>query len=656
MIKKSRNRIIQFTKILTIIFVVISSGLSAQNTTVDSLTARLNSITDNFEKAKINLQLAKQYEQIDFEKGKEFAYQVLQNNSDSLLAEANNQLGRFHFFTAQLDSAEYYFGKAKQILIKLNDEDRVAIINIGIGAIQLRQGEYNKTIKTLTESAAYFEKTGDILNAAKCYSNISSALAELDNYPKAIEYNEKALQVFNEQNLTQFQLITLPNLAAQQFKNGDTIHAISNNLAAEKLAIEMGNKRSLSIIYNNLGSIYLDSDQNKAADYLTKTIQLKNELNLKSGIEVALGNLGYLAIKNRKYKTAIDYYTQVAQLVNGKQLVFAYTQLTDCYKKLNQFNKALEYSEKSRILNDSILNTENQTVFNEIQTKYETERKENEILALQSENLTVDVKRIRNKNLLFGSLGILTFTILLVIFLLKNSKKKQLLTQQNLKIKEQEFIQQLKTQELNGIDAIIDAQETERTRIADDLHDNLGSKIATLKLYIDEISNQENSAQEEKAELNNKLKSLADETYKEVRKIAHNKNFGALINKGLIPSINEIATQISSTDKLKIEVININVNEYIKNSIEIQIFRIIQELLTNIIKHADATEVVIQFSTDENIITVMVEDNGKGFNVKETAFGFGLTNIEKRLERIDGNFNIDSTPGNGTTIILSIPL
>jgi hypothetical protein len=256
--------------------------------------------------------------------------------------------------------------------------------------------------------------------------------------------------------------------------------------------------------------------------------------------------------------------------------------------------------------------------------------------------------------LLFGLLGILFLTILLVILLLKNAKKKQILIQQNAKIKEQEFIQQLKNQELNGLDAILDAQEKERNRIADDLHDNLGSKIATLKLYIDEIVPK--SGENNSPENVEKIKLLADETYKEVRKIAHNKNFGVLINKGLIPSIKTVASQISGTDKLKIEVININVKQHINNNIEIQIFRIIQELLTNIIKHANASEVVIQFSEDNNTLNILVEDNGKGFNPEDASPGIGITNIEKRIEKIDGEVVFDSTPGNGTTVILNIPI
>ena len=380
---------------------------------------------------------------------------------------------------------------------------------------------------------------------------------------------------------------------------------------------------------------------------------LKNELNLKSGTEVALGNLGYLYLQNGAYKTAISYYKQVAEQVNGKQLVFAYNQLQTCYKKLNQTEIALQYSEKSRLLNDSILNAENQKIFSEIQTKYETEKKEKKISELKTKNLEIELKRDRNKILLFASLGILILTFFLVYIFLKSSKRKRIVAEQNLKIRNQEITQLLKTQELDGIDAIIDAQEQERSRIADDLHDNLGSKMATLKLYIEEINNSKNK---EKEKLLDKLKNLADETYKEVRKIAQDKNSGVLINKGLIPSIKFIAKEISISEKLQIEVNNINVNQRIKSIIEIQVFRIVQELLTNIIKHAEATEATIQFSEDENTLNVMIEDNGKGFNVSEVTFGLGLTNIEKRIENIKGNIVFDSTPGNGTTIIINIPL
>jgi signal transduction histidine kinase len=142
----------------------------------------------------------------------------------------------------------------------------------------------------------------------------------------------------------------------------------------------------------------------------------------------------------------------------------------------------------------------------------------------------------------------------------------------------------------------------------------------------------------------------------EVRTIAHHKNSHVQISKGLILATKAVANQISETSKLHIDVINVDVYHYINNTIEIQVFRVIQELLTNVIKQANASEVNIQFSKDENMLVVMVEDNGRGFDINETVLGYGLSNIEKRVEKINGNINIDSSLGNGTTIILNIPL
>lgn len=638
-------------RLLFFIF-IIPIAVCSQNAQVDSLSSLLKVTTNPYEVAKLNLQLAKLHERIDLNKGKVYAYKAFHfKTNDSLLAETNNQLGRFQFFTAQLDSAIYYFENTKKLLQTLGEEKRIAIVNISLGAIQLRQGNYNKTIETLTKSASYFEKTNDSLNAAKCYSNIASAFAELEIFPKAIEYSEKALVVFENQNQTQFRLITLPNLATQCYKNGDTLKAIGYNNKAEQLALKVGDKRSLSIIYNNLGDLYLEKDSDKAKQYLEKTLQLKNELNLKSGIEVTQSNLGYIHLKNKDYKTAIPFFKKAEQVIKGKQRVSVYNNLRDAYKGLGQMNKALEYSEKSSQLNDSILNTESQKSFIEIQTKYETEKKEKEILKLQAKNLTINNTEKQNRNLFIGILSIISISFLLIFMLLKNAKKKRIIIQQKLTIKNQEVIELLKNKELEGIDAIIDAQEKERSKIAADLHDNLGSKVATLKLYLESYDTKGTFSS-----FYEKLRGLTNETYNEIRSISKNKNFGAQISKGLIPSTKLIAQQISDSKKIDIKVINVDISKRIENSLEIQVFRIIQELLTNIIKHANATEAIVQFSEHKNILNIIVEDNGKGFEINKTRSGLGLLNIEKRIDKIYGDIVIDSSKENGTTVIINIPL
>ena len=642
-------------KTSSFILLLLSSFLFSQNAKIDSLTSELKNTINKYKIAQINLQLAKQYERIDIKKSEEFALRSFQYKSnDSLVAETYNQLGRIYFFEAELDSSALYFEKTKKYFNKSNNQKRIAKINISLGAVQLKQGNYNNAIETFTKSAAFFEKNNEPLNAAKCYSNIASAFAELDNYSKAIEYSKKALLIFDNQNLTNYQLITLPNLAMQFLKNGDTATAINFNLQAEELALKTNNKYSLSLIYNNMGSIYLDLNPQKAKKYLLKTLKLKKDMNLKTGIEITQGNLGYLHFKNKEYQKAVKYYNLVAQNTNGNQLIFAYDKMADCYKGLNQFNKAYLYATKSHQLTDSILNLERRRQFVEIQTKYESEKKEREIEALKVKNIEIDYIRKINRNLLITAIIILISLILLVNSNLNNYKKKKLLTEQKHTIETQNLEKRLKNQELDGIDAIIDAQEKERDKIANDLHDNLGSKMATLKLYIEEISTVHH--ENERELLLNKLKKLTDDTYKTVRTIAHKQNFGTFINKGLIPSIQAIANQISDSHKLSVKVINVNVNKNISNTLEIQIFRIIQELLTNCIKHAGATEVLIQFSEYDHILNIIVEDNGQGFDNNKIAFGYGLNNIKKRIEKIGGTIEIETELKIGSSIVLNIPL
>ena len=638
-------------KLLYFLLFCAISGFT-QNQQVDSLLTQLKTTTNAYKKAKVNLLLAKHHERIDIKKGLYYAYRAYNyKGNDSLSAEVTNQLGRFHFFTNQLDSAIVYFENSKSILKKLNEHERAASVNISLGAILLRQGNYQKTIETLTKSASFFENNKDDLNAAKCYSNISSAFAELNNYSKAIEYSQKALQIFEKTNQKQFELITLPNLATQYYKSGDTLKAISNYTKAEKLAKTLNNKRSLSMIYNNLGSIYLESDYAKAKTYLEDALALKKELNLKTGTEITESNLGYVYLKTKEYDKAISYLKKALPLIKGKQQVLAYKNLKEAYKKINQIEKAFMYSEKARILNDSLLSADHQTSILDIQTKYETEKKEKEILQLQTENLQVNYRRKQNQNLLIGALAALAILALFVYTQLKNAKRKHIILEQDHTIKEQEFEQHLREQELDGIDAIIDAQEKERNKIAEDLHDNLGSKVATLKLYLESYDEKESFAS-----FHQKIKNLMNETYSEIRTISKHKKFGTKIDKGLIPSTKTIAKQISDTKKIDIKVINIDANTLIDNTIEIQIFRILQELITNIIKHSKATEASIQFSEDNNILNIIVEDNGIGFNTSKYNSGIGLTNIEKRMQKINGELIIDSSIDNGATIILNIPI
>ena len=139
--------------------------------------------------------------------------------------------------------------------------------------------------------------------------------------------------------------------------------------------------------------------------------------------------------------------------------------------------------------------------------------------------------------------------------------------------------------------------------------------------------------------------------------MAHAKNAGVIANQGLLIAVKLMAEKISSANALQIEVIDYGMERRLENSLEIALFRVIQELVTHIIKHAQASYTTINISQDEEDITILIEDNGIGMNISQIDMqkGMGLHSIKTRIEHLEGSFTIDSTPTKGTTIIINIP-
>ena len=281
---------------------------------------------------------------------------------------------------------------------------------------------------------------------------------------------------------------------------------------------------------------------------------------------------------------------------------------------------------------------------NELETKYQTADKEKQILIEQQKK-----KQFRNGVIAMGSILILGSLVFLLIQ--KNTKRKQLLAIQEKELESQKVTTLLKEQELTAIDAMIEGQEKERQRIANDLHDDLGGLMATVKLHFNALK------EKQSPELYDKTNKLLDKAYHKVRSVAHAKNSGVMAKKGLLKALNDMAKTVSQSNQLQVDVLDHGLDERLENSLELTIFRIVQELITNVIKHANASEATIHITKHDDSLNIMVEDNGKGFDTKRIVkkSGMGIHSIDKRIENLGGTVTIESEIKKGTTIIIDIP-
>ncbi len=212
----------------------------------------------------------------------------------------------------------------------------------------------------------------------------------------------------------------------------------------------------------------------------------------------------------------------------------------------------------------------------------------------------------------------------------------------------------LKKEELKSAYALIEGREAERKQIAEDLHDNLGSLLSTLRIYADTLLSQTN--QLEKERLINKICQMTEMASQETRRISHTLDSGTLRYGGLTVAVEQLAEAISDSRKLDVETF-MDVSQPIHSELNLNIYRVIQELFANTLKHAAASKVRLEITQiPSEYISIIFEDNGKGFDMRTAKKGIGLQHIYSRVERFQGQVTVDSRENIGTTFIIELPL
>jgi len=301
---------------------------------------------------------------------------------------------------------------------------------------------------------------------------------------------------------------------------------------------------------------------------------------------------------------------------------------------------------------NQIKNKQNHQAIRDLEIKYQTTVKENEILSLKEEQLVQENNLSRQKTIknaiLIGFLILLIPIIALLVVYYQKLQVQSALAQQQEELNKQQVSALLQEQELKLVKASVNAQNEERSRIAMELHDSIGGNLAAIKLQL----NQDNQKD------NGKLLAQIDETYTQVREISHNLAPTKLVENAFTNVIDEYISNLENTKIHEIKFVPYPLDKVnkIEDAIKINLFKIIQELLTNTIKYANADHVEIHLNVFEKSIHLLYEDDGDGFDVKHYKKGLGIQNIKRRLDPLHAEFNIDSALQRGTVVTIEIPI
>jgi signal transduction histidine kinase len=422
------------------------------------------------------------------------------------------------------------------------------------------------------------------------------------------------------------------------------------------IVLELNNIKSLALYYFNMGDVeaYYKKNIQKAIEYYNKSYDYANQTGYPDLILKPLQSI--LAVKidrnDADTKSTLDLFYKLSKENDFMyETAVALDYYADWYFKQGNYKMAYDYARQYQSLSDSIVaeDTKEQTSLMEI--RFRVANKEQEINKLKDEHkiqqLAIQHKNTLNYILVGGIIALLC--ILILSFYIYKSRQK---------IQQQRITELEKEKQLQATEAVLKGQEDERSRIAKDLHDGLGGLLSGVKYSLSNMKENVLLSSENALSFERTIDML-DSGIKELRRVSHNMMPENLVKFGLDTALKDYCSAITKTKALQVSYSSFGMEEFQANTnISVTVYRVIQELINNTMKHAGATASIVQLSKDEHKLHITVEDNGKGFDVKNiTAFkGAGWTNIQNRVTYLKGKIDVDSSEQNGTSVIIEIPL
>ena len=309
---------------------------------------------------------------------------------------------------------------------------------------------------------------------------------------------------------------------------------------------------------------------------------------------------------------------------------------------MGRYKESVEYLQQYNEIRDTILNEERKKFALELETKYETEKKDNLILL---QTVQLEKKSLVNYLLIGGAIALL----LIIALLYRNYRHKQ-------KLQEQRIAELETEKQLSATEAVLKGEEQERTRLAKDLHDGLGGMLSGIKHSFNNMKGNLVMTPEN-AQAFERSMDMLDSSIKEMRRVAHNMMPETLVKYGLDTALRDFCQDMNLAGSVKVIYQSVGLeNAVIDQTTSITIYRIVQELVNNILKHASAKQAVVQINKLNDQISITVEDDGNGFDtsILRQSKGMGWSNILNRVEFMKGVMDVQSGPGNGTSVHIEL--
>lgn len=631
--------------VLVYCFLVLPFALKAQTDKhyLDSLEKYLTKKDDSLKLLAIS-DLAWEYNYIDVSRAIGLNFKGLRIakklKRDYAVGQAYSDLGTSYYYKRDFDSSAYYYQLALPITKKVKDSMELASLYNKLGALYKERAEFKTSLRYSFLSLKLYQALKERHKIALLYNNIGVSYEELKNFKLAKNYYQRALIVNTKDGDEGGMARNYTGLGNVSITEKKLDQAYDYYLKASAIFEKLGWGIEYSVAMNNMGDVL---DQKKL--YEESVERRQTALDVAQQIGDIQGEAKYhlylsdVLMKLYKFPEALKHIRDAEKLSEELQSFEIKMDLYEMYSKyyfgVNRFEQGSEYLNKFHNLKDSVYSSELSNNIASMEVKHNTQQlrirnaeSEARNLKLSNDNLRANQQR---NYMILGSLILLLLGV--VIFYFSNQKLKR-------------------QAERKRISAVLLSEATERTRIARDLHDGLGQLLSSARINAAAL---DGSVEEEDEPILGTTIQLIDQAIGEVRVISHNLMPQALTDKGIVEALQELADKTNAAKSTQINFTHPPHFTAFSKSIQVTIYRVVQEIIGNMLKHAQASEIRIELTEKGNSFNLLVRDNGKGFDPASLAEsdGIGWNNIQTRLSLINAKFILESGLGKGTSVTIT---
>ncbi len=568
--------------------------------------------------------------------------------NDSLsLAFVNKKIG-YYYYDKLVDSAYYFNSRAEKLFRNLKDKFNTAVVLLDIALLQYNDKDFTGSELTAINGLSLLdqlEETNEVVKyKSYFYNNLALIFGQLEQYEESIVYNNKAIDIHKElYGRSSMAVVRQKSNLANTYRNAKR-YDIALNYYTEILAYENLSIKNSSFYVSVLGSyahtLYLNKQYEQLPTLYLNALKICDSTGNKYR-SIPLNQ--YLAeyYHDNKNSDSAKYYAYKAKTVSQQYYKDDLLNSLLLLSKIEDDSMAVKHYDAYIKLNDSLHKNERILRNKFARIHYETEK-------IEQENIEIAKERLW---LLIISVVVIIASLLLYIVINQRNKNRELQFVQ----KQQETNEEIYNLMLSQNETIEEARVLEKKRISQELHDGVLGRLFGTRLSLDSLNmNNSMDAIKTRSKYIDGLKTIEED----IRKVSHELNTDFVSGSGFIDIIKTLIETQSLAYNLKYELDHDDRIQWdeVTNKKKIHIYRMIQEALHNIYKHANATQVAVNFKLKKKVLCLLITDDGSGFDVNKAKSGIGLKNMNSRINEINGSIEITSEKEIGTTVTIKVPI